>query len=233
MQPHSVRIALVGDFSNEVTAHRAIPIAIAQVASEIGIEAEAVWMGTETLEGRTIEADGIWCVPASPYRSTDGALSAIRFARENGIPFLGTCGGFQHAVLEFARSVLQWPDAVHAEMDPDTGRAVIVPLACSLVEQSGRVRLLPGTKIEAAYGSEWISEEYHCRYGIAEEVQEAICAAGMRISALDQQGDVRGIELESHPFFVATLFQHERAALRGEPVPLVRAFLEKAASPSP
>lgn len=64
----------------------------------------------------------------------EGALIAIRYARENSIPFLGTCGGFQHAILEYARNVLGWSDAAHAETDT-TGRMVIAPLTCSLVEK--------------------------------------------------------------------------------------------------
>jgi len=63
--------------------------------------------------------DGFWCVPASPYRDIDGALRAIRFAREQRRPFLGTCGGFQHAVLEYARNVLGWADAEHGELAPN------------------------------------------------------------------------------------------------------------------
>jgi len=226
MQDRPLRIALVGDFNPEVTAHRAIPLALEQSARDLDIQVEPVWTGSETLaDAATLDADGIWCVPASPYRSTQGALNAIRFARENGVPFLGTCGGFQHAVLEIARNVLGWDDAVHAETDPDSGRAVIVPLACSLVEQSGGIRLLPDSKIAEAYGSESITEEYHCRYGMAADVQETLSGIGVRFVAWDDQGDVRGIEMEGHPFFVATLFQHERAVLKGRLTPLVTAFL--------
>jgi CTP synthase (UTP-ammonia lyase) len=91
--------------------------------------------------------DGLWCVPASPYRSMDGALTAIRFARERSRPFLGTCGGFQHAVIEYARNVLGWPDAEHAETSPDAARPVINELECALVEATETVTLFPGTRI--------------------------------------------------------------------------------------
>src|SRR5205809_607084 len=75
---------------------------------------------------------GIWCVPGSPYRSMDGALRANRFARENGRPFLGTCGGFQHAIIESLRNVAGLKHADHAESNPDAKMPVIVRLACSL-----------------------------------------------------------------------------------------------------
>ena len=85
--------------------------------------------------------DGVWCVPASPYANTEGALNAIRVAREHRIPFLGTCGGFQHAVIEYARNVLGWTAADHAEVNPQAALALIAPLSCSLVEKTGEIRL--------------------------------------------------------------------------------------------
>lgn len=77
--------------------------------------------------------DAIWVVPGSPYRYDDGAFMAIRHARENDVPFLGSCGGFQYAIVEYARNVMGWHDAGHAETDSG-GRLVIAPLSCSLVE---------------------------------------------------------------------------------------------------
>ncbi|VTM88081.1 CTP synthase [Raoultella ornithinolytica] len=75
-----------------------------------------------------------WCPPAR-MKNAEGAFTAIRYARENSVPFLGTCGGFQHAIIEYARNVMGWQDAAHAETDTE-GRMVIAPLSCSLVEKS-------------------------------------------------------------------------------------------------
>jgi CTP synthase (UTP-ammonia lyase) len=90
----------------------------------------------------------------------EGALLAIRYAREQAIPFLGTCGGFQHTVIEYARNVLGWADAEHAETAPEASRAVISELQCSLVEVTDTIRLYSGTKLEAAYGACEITEGY-------------------------------------------------------------------------
>src|SRR5688572_6507407 len=98
------RLALVGDFSEEIVAHRAIPQALALARESTGVAVEWDWVDTARLaEAPRQLADhaGIWCVPGSPYRNTDGALAAIRFSRETQRPFLGTCGGFQHALIEF------------------------------------------------------------------------------------------------------------------------------------
>ena len=93
--------------------------------------------------------DGIWCVPASPYANTDGALDAIRVARERRVPFLGTCGGFQHALLEYAGAVWGVPAPAHAELDPSAADPVIAPLTCGLVEQTGTIRFEPGSRLLA------------------------------------------------------------------------------------
>ncbi|MEP6764789.1 MAG: CTP synthase [Gemmatimonadaceae bacterium] len=226
----AIRIALIGDCDETVVAHQAIPRALQLSAEQVGIEVNATWLPTDQIHDTSWlkNFDALWCVPASPYRSMDGALLAIRYARENNVPFLGTCGGFQHAVIEYARNVLGWYDADHAETSPDAARSVIALLTCSLVEKSETLRLQPHTKLANAYGTLETHEGYHCSYGINPQFREALTAASLKMSAEDNGGELRAVELDSHPFFVATLFQPERAALRGEAPPIVAAFLSAA-----
>ena len=229
-----LRVGLIGDFDPSVTAHQAIPRALALAATAAGAPVAAEWVPTEEIarDDRVAAYDALWCVPASPYRSTAGALRAIRFARERGRPFLGTCGGFQHAVLEYARTVLGWTDAEHGETAPDAERLVVTPLECALVEARGVVRFRPGSRLRAAYGALEAVEGYHCRYGLNPAVRAALTSGPLRVAAEDDAGDVRAVELDGHPFYVATLFQPERGALRGEAPPLVTAFIQAAASVS-
>lgn len=94
-------IALIGDYNPAATAHQAIPIAVRLAAAKTGVSVEPVWVPTDSItdpEAQLRPFDGFWCVPASPYASMEGALKAIRYARESRRPFLGTCGGFQHAL---------------------------------------------------------------------------------------------------------------------------------------
>jgi len=226
----TARIGLVGDYNADVPAHQAIPRALALAESALGTPLEFRWLPTETIESDAMLApfDALWCVPASPYRNMDGALRAIRFAREQARPFLGTCGGFQHAVVEYARNVLGWADADHAESAPDAVRPVIAMLACALVEVTDKVRLYPGSRIAAAYGTSEAVEGYRCRYGLNEAFRETLVSGALRVAAEDSAGDIRALELEGHPFFVATLFQPERAALAGRLPPLVAAFARAA-----
>lgn len=231
-----LRVGLVGDHDPRVVAHQAIPRALALAADAAGVAVDPAWVGTDavTADADLAGYDALWCVPASPYRSTEGALRAIRVARERGVPFLGTCGGFQHALVEYARAVLGWADAEHAESAPNAERLVVAPLACALVEARGAVRFRPGTRLaaayEAAYGAPEAVEGYRCRYGLNPAVRDALTAGPLRVAAEDEAGDVRAVELDGHPFFVATLFQPERAALRGEVPPAVAAFVRAAAA---
>lgn len=221
------RIGLVGNFNESVKAHRAIPTALQLAGSACDVQVEYEWIPTEAITtiARVSGYDGIWCIPGSPYRSMDGALRAIQFARENSKPFLGTCGGFQHAVIEYARNVLGWTDAEHAESAPDAARPVISLLACALVEETRTMQLVAGSRIAKAYKTDSTTEGYQCRFGLNPDFQQHLVTGPLRATAHDQSGEVRAIELDEHPFFVATLFQPERAALRGAHAPLVDAFV--------
>jgi CTP synthase (UTP-ammonia lyase) len=230
MKSH-VTVGLIGDYDPTVPAHQAIPPALQISADALQIAVQFEWVPTEevTTTSRVSAYDGLWCVPASPYKNMEGALLAIRFARENGTAFLGTCGGFQHAVVEYARNVLGWSDANHAETATAASRLVISALQCSLVEVTGRVRLFPGTRIAAAYGTSETHEGYRCRFGLNPDFQAALTTGPMRAAADDETGEIRALELEGHPFFVATLFQPERSALQGISAPLVGAFVSACA----
>ena len=227
-----VTVGLVGDRSDSVLAHQAIPQALENAADTLGIAAAYEWVPTERIRSasRVASFDGLWCVPGSPYRSMEGALVAIRCAREGRIPFLGTCGGFQHAVIEYARNVLGWQHATHGETNSTATLAVISPLSCGIIDGSGSIQLLAGTRLAAAYGVDEVTEEYLCSYGVNPDFRASLVAGPLREAARDDTGDLRGVELDDHPFFVATLFQPERAALRGRPAPLVAAFLAACAA---
>jgi CTP synthase (UTP-ammonia lyase) len=225
-----IRIGLIGDYNPAITAHRAIPIALTAGAAELGMQVHQEWIGTEEIGSRSRVADfhALWCTPGSPYRHMDGALLAIQHARESNIAFLGTCGGFQHAIIEYARNVMGWLDAGHGETPPDNGRLVITPMSCALIEQGASVHLQAGSRIARAYQRLDIFEEYHCSYAIDAGFEAHLTSPPLRISGRDARGDTRAIELDDHPFFVAALFQPERAALRQITPPLVRAFIAAA-----
>ncbi|NMO18394.1 hypothetical protein HPC49_25050 [Pyxidicoccus fallax] len=233
MSRQVVRIGLVGDRNPAVRAHAAIPVALELVAPALDVSPEVVWLGTRQLEGASPRETlaplaGIWCVPGSPYESMDGALAAIRFAREQAIPFLGTCGGFQHALIEFARNVLGLKDADHAESNPDATLPLVGALSCSLVGVRGKVSLAEGSHAARAFGGTHSTESYHCNYGLNARYRHVLDGSALRITGEDEEGAPRVVELAAHPFFLATLFQPELSASTGHPHPLIRAFLDAA-----
>ena len=243
-------VALVGDRSPSVRAHARIPQLVEALRRRDGVVLDPYWIPSEEAEGGLDGFDGIWIVPGSPYRSAEGAIAAARAARENGIPFLGTCGGFQHAVLMLARDLAGIPDAVHAEyFDAETdprvrppgpsskpnepegrGSAVIVELECSLVGHEGAIAYEPGSLIQRIMGADRSVERYHCSYGIDAAYLQRLTDAGVVISARDDAGEVRALELPGHPFFLGTLFQPELAGDGTRAHPVIRAFAEACAN---
>ncbi|WP_335943892.1 CTP synthase [Pseudomonas sp. G166] len=231
-----LHIALVGDYDPQITAHRAIPLALELIARQTGHDIRFQWLATGSIADKSVLNDfnGVWCVPGSPYRSEDGAVQAIRFAREQRRPFLGTCGGFQHAMLEYARNVMGWADAAHGETAPEAERALLTPLSCALVETIDSLQLDGDSLIARAYGRRTIFEGYRCSYGVNPQFEKDLLSGGrLHAVARDSAGDLRAVELRDHPFFVATLFQPERAALEGRIPPLVNAFVEACARTTP
>jgi CTP synthase (UTP-ammonia lyase) len=228
------RIALVGDHHPEYAAHAAIPVALDLARKATGASFEWEWLPSTAIPDDPAAAlapfDAVWCVPGSPYANTRGVLSAIRLTREQRRPFLGTCGGFQHAVLEYAEAVWGLPNVVHAELRPQAVDPLIAPLECALVEESGDIYFTPGSRLVEIYGAAAAFEVYHCRYGFNARYLDYFSAGALRVSGRDKEGSVRAVELEGHPFFFGTLFQPERSALTGDTHPLISAFIRAVAA---
>jgi CTP synthase (UTP-ammonia lyase) len=228
MRSVTKRVALIGDYDESIVAHRAIPLALKLAINDLRADVSWEWLPSRELRPN-VEAQlepyaGVWCVPGSPYTNTAGVIEAVRFARLHERPFLGTCGGFQHAMLEYAQAV-SGIDAMHAETSPDAEDPVIAPLVCGLLEVSGGLHFERRSQLRAIYGRESASEEYHCNYGLNPLYADRLKIGRLRIAARDVEGSVRAVELAYHPFFIGTLFQPERAALRDQLPSLVRPFV--------
>ena len=228
-----VRIGLIGDFNPEVTAHVAIPQAIDLAANELAVKVNYEWLATPSLEnnaeGKLQDFHALWLVPASPYVSMTGALNGIQFAREHNVPFLGTCGGFQHMVIEYARNVLGLSEADHAETNPDSSMVLVAPLTCTVSEQSHTFTLSPDSTVSKIYASNEIMEQYGiCNYGLNQDFRSLVEQSGMKVAGVDTNDDVRIMELPGHRFFIGTLFQPERSALKKIVHPLIKAFVQSA-----
>ena len=224
-----IKIGLIGDYQPNVTAHMAIPKALKLSSEKFNCEVEYLWLDTDLITKKHLcelnSFDGLWSVPATPYKDMEGALSAIKFARENNIPFLGTCGGFQHAVIEYFRNVIGIKDADHLETNPETQTPVISMLSCSMVEKNGDIFIEEGTFVKTIFNNEKTNETYHCNYGFNHHYLEQLKKSKMKISGYDKNKEIRIIELQNHPFFIATLFQPERSSLQNKNHPIIDSFI--------
>lgn len=240
---NTVRIGVVGDFDRGKHSHWATEAALFHAAAKLGVKVEPRWVETpraaEADHARTLSAfDGIWGAPGSPYRSMAGILNAIRFARERDIPYLGTCAGFQYALIEFTRNVLGIADADSAENDPEARHIVITPIACPppvarpLLSGSGAARPVPGTSFALLCGNDRLTGEYFCSFETNPAFVSRWEAAGLRVAACGADGEMRAFEVPGRRFFLATLFQPQLASSFDRPHPAVVGFLQACATPS-
>ncbi|MCR5057003.1 MAG: MerR family transcriptional regulator [Clostridiales bacterium] len=205
------RIAIIGDYNQNEESHRLIKESISDVAKELKAEIDAQWIGSDELdvsEELLGQFDGFWFSPGSPYKDAENVLSAIEYARENGVPALGTCAGFQHMVIEFSRNVLGLEAANSEENDPACSDAVIAKLACTLMNKKESLRISGSDSIlNRAIGGNELLGEYRCNYGFNEEYHSLFQNSDAIAAVVESKnGDFRGFEMKKHPFFVGTLF---------------------------
>jgi CTP synthase (UTP-ammonia lyase) len=242
----AIRIGILGDFNPGFRSHKAINESIQHAATAMELEIESEWIPTPSLTAANAEKtlenfDGLWASPGSPYKSFEGMLKGIEFARRRDWPFLGTCGGFQYVLIEFARNVLGIKDADSAENNSGSKNIVIYPVACAVPGRKGdtpklsgaipEIRLRPGSYLQSFYGKdkETATEEFFCNFEVNPEYEWATMEAGFPVVARGKDGEIRAIESPTHRFFLATLFQPQLSSTAKKPHPVILAFLQAAA----
>lgn len=235
----TLHIGIVGDFDLRRPGHWATEAALFHAASSLKVEVAPHWVATASLGADSARSaltqfDGIWAAPGSPYVSAEGMLRAIQFARSGGVPFLGTCGGFQYALIEFTRSVLGLADATTAEDAAASENIVITPVVCEVpVPGSPRlcgaesVRTAPGSLLHELCGPE-LAGEYFCSFECNRAFEERWQRAGLAIVGRGPAGEMRALEIPQHPFFVGTLFQPQLASSFARSHPIINGFLRAA-----
>lgn len=218
-----MKIGLIGDYQESITAHRAIPVALQLAADSLDLSVEPKWLPSDELQHESLDAySGLWCVPASPYSNNENVFAAIEYARREDIPFLSTCGGYQYAALEFVRNELGYKQAENAEINPQTAMPVISGLSCKLYDERSEISFTKDSRIAAIYGKTRVAEEYYCGFGVNREYLNLYEDSDMRFSGFDSDGDPRSLEIPTHRFFIGTAFQPERSALSSEIHPTIR-----------
>ena len=224
-----VRIAIVGEFNRTFRPHVATNEAIAHSVAVEDLRIEVEWVSAGAIDAAFLQRySAIWVAPGSPYKSLDGALRAIRHARESAVPCLGTCGGFQHMVIEYARNVLGFADAQHAEYDPYASNLFVSKLECSLAGRQLPLTFAPDSRVAQIYQATEAVEQYYCNFGVHPEKVSLLKSAALRISGWDPEGEIRVVELPDHPFFIGTLYVPQARSTADRPHPLVTGFLRAA-----
>jgi CTP synthase len=242
---HQVTIGLVGKYVELKDAYKSISEAFIHAGTSLQckvklklIHSESIEKGDQNCATELSGLDGILVAPGFGARGIEGKLCAIKFARENNIPFLGICLGMQMAVVEFARNVLKFKDAHSVEMLPSTKHPVIdiMEEQKQITNMGGTMRLgaypcklLKDTKIYAAYQSENISERHRHRYEFNNKYLKEFEDSGMIASGINPNADlVEVVELSNHPFFVGVQFHPEYKSTVEQPHPLFIAFIKAA-----
>ncbi|MBI3342336.1 CTP synthase [Candidatus Curtissbacteria bacterium] len=246
--PGTAKIAMVGKYfsTGDFTlsdAYLSVIESIRHAASRHGIKPKLTWIDSAKIEEEGVKMlagyDGIVVPGGYGSRAVEGIVQAIKFARENKIPYFGLCYGMQQAAIEFARNVLGYRDANTTEIDPKTKHPVIDVMKGQkdLVKYhnlGGTQRLgawewkgKPGTKFAKAYGRTSGSERHRHRYEFNNKYKEEFEKSGMIIAATTKDGAlVEAVELKDHPFFIGTQYHPELKSRPMHPHPLYMAFME-------
>ncbi len=239
-----VEIALVGKYVALHDAYLSVAEALTHGGIENGVKVNIRWVDSETVNDGNAAAllsgaQGILVPGGFGSRGIEGKISAIRYARENQIPFLGICLGMQMAVVEFARHVCALADAHSSELSPATSHPVInlMPGQRNVTEKGGTMRLgsypcritAPSTRAYAAYGTADIAERHRHRYEFNNDFRDTLTQAGLSLAGLSPDGTlVEIIELPGHPWFVGVQFHPELKSRPNKAHPLFRSFVAAA-----
>lgn len=220
------RIGLLGDDRGH-RSHRELNALVPQLLDTYGVVAE--WVPTDS-SFEVSSFDGIWLVPGSPYASDDSVIDALRTIRTTKIPFLGTCGGMQYAVMEYLRTECG-EQATHAESDGESEDNAVVELACSLYGKSSQVFPVPGSRF-----ADWVPAPFDgmhfCNFAASPDSISRLEKAGVVVGAVGDEVGAEVLEFPDHPFYVASMFQPHIGALDGAPIhPLICAFITAVAAP--
>ena len=238
-----VTIGIVGKYVELPDAYLSVVEALRHGAAAHGLKLDLRWIPSDELTGLLADSyledlDGVVVPGGFGYRGVEGKIQAIRFARENDIPFLGLCLGLQCAVIELARSVLGHSEANSTEFDPSTPHPVIdlMPSQEDVEDKGGTMRLglyaaklAEGSKVRELYGEELVYERHRHRWEVNNRYRKDLESAGMRLSGLSPDDNlVEYVELVDHSFFVATQAHPELKSRPDNPHPLFAGLIEAA-----
>ncbi|MFX1451777.1 MAG: CTP synthase [Promethearchaeota archaeon] len=222
-----MKLAIIGDFNPKSETHIASNEAILHSKDLLQCDLDSYWINTKDITKETFyQFDGFLIAPGSPYSNMDNVINTIQFARENNIPCLGTCGGFQHMVIEYARNILNFKNAQHEEYNKNSSELFITKLSCTLKGREMELNLTPNSKVASLYGKNKVIEKYYCNFGVNPDYLQIIKNGPIHIVGSDREGEIRILEYPDHVFFIGTLYVPQVQSTKRTPHPLVTGFIE-------
>ena len=239
----TVKIGLVGKYVKLHDAYLSVAEALVHGGIANGVHVKIDWIDSEEINDESVQGllggcDGIIVPGGFGDRGIEGMITAVRYVRENNIPYFGICLGMQVAFVEFARDVLHLEDANSGEFSDTTKNAVIDIMADqkNISDKGGTMRLgkypceiAEGTKLFGIYGQKSISERHRHRYEVNNAYRESAQANGLVLAGLSPDGRlVEAVELKDHPWFVGVQFHPEFKSRPNRAHPLFREFIKAA-----
>jgi CTP synthase (UTP-ammonia lyase) len=226
-----LRIAIIGDFTASKHTHIALNEAVIHCRQHLDFPIETTWIATDNIpEAASMPdyTDALWIAPGSPYKNDAAVYGVIQWARENNFPLLGTCGGFQYMVVEYAKNVAGIHDAGHEESEPDASQLVIARLSCSLKGQQEEVLITDKDSwLYRVLKKDVITGFFNCNYGVNPAYTHKLQQDRFVFTAFSRNGEVRGLELRGHRFYKGTLFQPPLDSSLEKPNPLILDFFQR------
>ncbi len=240
----TVTIGLIGKYVELQDSYKSILEAFihAGAANEVKVKIESIhseYLEVENVSKKLSHLDAVLVAPGFGERGIEGKIEAVRYARENKLPFFGICLGMQMAVIEYSRNVLGIKDSNSIEMDEKTLNPVISLMEDqkNILDMGGTMRLgawdceLVGGKIKDIYGSTLISERHRHRYEYNNDYREQLEIAGLKTTGINPKSNlVETIEVEEHPWFIGVQYHPEYKSTVAVPHPLFKSFVKAAAA---
>ncbi len=225
-----MKIIIIGDYNPEYPPHPATEASLKHAEEKNNISATVEWLDTEKLQEPVNEmlsnANAIWLGPA-PYKNKEGVRAAVKYIRENDIPFIGTCGGLYQSVAEFALNKLS-VDISKIEMSDDpSGESLFIRDTCCVAHGFKVVnfKTVENTKTRAFYNAIDCEEDSNCGFAVNEKYHAALEAQEFIVSGTDNEHEAKVFELNTNKFFIVTKFLPQMRSTPEKPHPLINSFI--------
>ena len=228
-----MKIVIIGDYNPNYPPHPATTESLMHASYDKRPDIKIDWLATDSF-GDDIAStlhtyDAVWLGPA-PYANKPNVHKAVQYVRENNIPFLGTCGGLMHSIIEFGRNVLNLPESIfETSVENQSDQMFLMDTCCGAHGfKVINFKTIDGTKVRQIYNQEQCEEDSNCSFSINQHYHSDLEKNGMLIGGCDETEEAKVFELTTNKFFILTKYLPQMRSSYHEAHPLIEAFLKAA-----